>query len=146
MQMRDIDKITGKSALIKAIEEEKDTPEIKLFDGIVSILQNRKISTFNELFEDEEENIQKIINYKEFPSGNTMLIYAVKNNLKSAVELLLLKGADPNIQNKFGNSALHEAYIGGNPYIINLLLEYDADDKLKNNRGLLPWQFSKNNN
>ena len=146
MQIRDIDKITGKSSLIKAIEEEKDSPEIKLFDEIVSSLQNRKISTFNELFEDEEENILKIINYKEFSSGNTMLIYAIKNNLKSAVELLLLKGADPNIQNKFGNSALHEAYMNGNPYIINLLLEYDADEQLRNNKGLYPWQFEKNNN
>ena len=113
---------------------------------MVSILNSRKILTFKELFGVEEEDILKIINYQEFPSGNTLLIYAVRNNLKSAVELLLLKGADPNLQNKFGNSALHIAYKNGNPYIINLLLEYGADKKIKNKRGLYPWQLSKINN
>ena len=146
MNIRGIEDLDTEDLLIKAKEKEKESPEIILFDEMVSILNSRKILTFNELFEDEEEDILKIINYQEFPSGNTLLIYAVRNNLKSAVELLLLKGADPNLQNKFGNSALHAAYKVGNPYIINLLLEYGADKKIKNKRGLYPWQFSKSNN
>ena len=62
------------------------------------------------------------------------------------VELLLLKGANPNIQNKFGNSALHIAFKNDNAFIINLLLEYNAEQKLKNINGLLPWQMSKSIN
>ena len=146
MNIPGMDNLNTENLLIKAIEKEKDTLEIKLFDEMVSILNSRKILTFKELFGVEEEDILKIINYQEFPSGNTLLIYAVRNNLKSAVELLLLKGADPNLQNKFGNSALHVAYKNGNPYIINLLLEYGADKKIKNKRGLFPWQLSKINN
>ena len=127
--------------LIKEKEKEKESPEVKLFDEIVSIFKSRKALTFNQLFEEEEEDILKIINYQEFSTGNTMLIYAILNNLKSIVELLLLKGANPNLQNKFGNSALHIAYKMGNPYIVNLLLEYGADQKIKNKRGIFPWQF-----
>ena len=91
-----------------------------------------------------DDNIfKKIINKQEFLTGNTLLMYATQNNLKSMVELLLLKGADPNIKNKFGNSPLHMAYKNDNPFIISLLLEYGANEKLKNYNGFLPWQMRK---
>ena len=89
------------------------------------------------------EAFNKIVNKQEFTTGNTLLIYATQYNLKSVIELLLLKGADPNIQNKFGNSALHLAYKNDNVFIINLLIEHGADTKLKNCNRILPWQMSK---
>ena len=87
------------------------------------------------------EGANRIINKQEFNTGNTLLIYAVENNLKSIVESLLLKGANPNIQNKFGNSALHIAYKNDNYFLINLLIEYHADKELKNNKDFLPNQM-----
>ena len=141
-----IDQLTKEASLIKTQEMEKHLPDAKLFDKFVNILQRRKINQFDFLIQNKEEGFNRIINKQEFSTGNTLLIYATQNNLKSIVELLLLKGADPNIQNKFGNSALHIAFKNDNAFIINLLFENNADQKLKNSNGLFPWQMSKSIN
>ena len=138
-----IDQLTKEAALIKTQEIEKDLPDVKLFDEFVSAIQRRKINQFDKLIQKNEEGLNRIINKQEVSTGNTLLIYATLNNLKSLAELLLLKGANPNIQNKFGNSALHIAFKNDNAFIINLLFEYGADQKLKNSNGLFPWQMSK---
>ncbi len=141
-----IDQLTKEASLIKTQEMEKHLPDAKLFDKFVNILQRRKINQFDFLIQNKEEGFNRIINKQEFSTGNTLLIYATQNNLKSIVELLLSKGADPNIQNKFGNSALHIAFKNDNAFIINLLFENNADQKLKNSKGLFPWQMSKSIN
>ena len=141
-----MDQLTKEAAKIKTQEIERDLPDAKLFDKFVSIIQRRKLNLFDILIQKKEEGFNRIINKQEFNTGNTLLIYCTQNNLKSLVELLLLKGADPNIKNKFGNTALHIAFKNDNVFIINLLLEYKADQKIKNNNGLLPWQLSKSIN
>jgi hypothetical protein len=138
-----IEQLTKEASLIKTQEMENDLPDVKLFEKIVNIFRKRKITKFEDLVKDNEEAFNKIINKQEFTTGNTLLIYATQFNLKSVVEILLLKGADPNIQNKFGNSALHLAYKNDNVFIINLLIEHGADTKLKNCNRILPWQMSK---
>ena len=137
-----IEQLTQEASLIKTQEIEKDLPDVKLFDKFVSFIQRRKINQFDLLIQKKEEAFNRILNKQEFSTGNTLLIYATQNNLKSLVELLLLKGADPNLQNKFGNSALHIAFKNDNAFIINLLLQYKAEQKLKNTNGLFPWQMS----
>ena len=141
-----MDQLTKEAATIKTQEIERDLPDTKLFDKFVSVIQRRKLNLFDILIQKKEEGFNRIINKQEFNTGNTLLIYCTQNNLKSLVELLLLKGADPNIKNKFGNTALHIAFKNDNVFIINLLLEYKADQKIKNNNGLLPWQLSKSIN
>lgn len=138
-----IEQLTKKASLIRTQEIEKELPEIKIFDKFVSLIQTANINNFYEFLDEEEQMFPNIINLQEFSTGNTLLIYATKNNLKDIVDLLLSKGAQPNIQNKFGNTALHEAYKNGNPFIINLLIEYGAEQKLKNYNNLLPWQISR---
>ena len=78
---------------------------------------------------------------QELISGNTLLIFSTEYNLKSIVETLLMKGADPNIQNIIGNSPLHIAYKNDNSFLINLLVEYHANEKLKNIQSLFPYQM-----
>ena len=95
------------------------------------------------LLEKKEKAFNRILDKQELSTGNSLLIYSAQYNLKSLVELLLLKGGDPNIQNNFGNTALHIAFKNDNVFIINLLLEYKADQKIPNNNGLLPWQMTK---
>jgi hypothetical protein len=135
--------LTKVASVIKTQEIEKDNPDVKIFEGFVDALLTRKMREFDYLLKNEEEALDRNINRQEISTGNTLLMYATQNNLKSIVELLLAKGADTNIQNKFGNSALHIAYKNDNIFIINLLFEYGADQKLKNNIGLLPFQMSK---
>ena len=138
-----IDQLTKEASLIKTQEMENDLPDMKFFEKIVHFFQKRNISKFEDLVQSRPEAFNKIVNKQEFTTGNTLLIYATQYNLKSVIELLLLKGADPNIQNKFGNSALHLAYNNDNVFIINLLIEHGADTKLKNCNRILPWQMSK---
>ena len=137
------DHLSKEACLLKTHEMEKDLPEVQLFNKIIQIFESRNLTDCNYLNDLDDNIFKKIINKQEFLTGNTLLMYATQNNLKSMVELLLLKGADPNIKNKFGNSPLHMAYKNDNPFIISLLLEYGANEKLKNYNGFLPWQMRK---
>ena len=137
------DHLSKEACLLKTQEMEKDLPEVQLFNKIIQIFESRNLTDCNYLNDLDDNIFKKIINKQEFLTGNTLLMYATQNNLKSMVELLLLKGADPNIKNKFGNSPLHMAYKNDNPFIISLLLEYGANEKLKNYNGFLPWQMRK---
>ena len=98
-----MDQLTKEAALIKAQEIEKDLPDVKLFDKYVSAILRRKINLFYHLIQKKEEAFNRFISKQEFTNGNNLFIYVIQNNLKSLVKLLLLKGANPNIQNKFGN-------------------------------------------
>ena len=139
----DIDSLSKVASVIKTQEIQRDDPGAKLFDKIVDVFTNRKIKDFDDLIKNEEEAFNRIVNKQELSTGNTLLMYATTNNLKSIVEILLKKGAEPNIQNNFGNSALHLAYKNDNIFIINLLLEHGAEQKIKNINGLFPYQMSK---
>ena len=141
-----MDQLTKEAATIKTQEIERDLPDSKLFDKFVLAIQERNINQFNILLQKKEQSFGRIINKQELNTGNTLLIYSTQYNFKSLVEFLLLKGADPNIQNNFGNTALHIAFKNDNVFIINLLLEHNADQKIKNNNDLLPWQMSRSLN
>jgi ankyrin repeat protein len=67
--------------------------------------------------------------------GFTPLMCAVNRpSADKLVELLLKAGANPNIKNKAGNSAIQIA-ISVSTEITKQLLEYDADPNIKNNLG-----------
>ena len=125
-------------------KNEKDIYDVKLFNELISILKNKDIDKYFNLINNNKDSFNNIINRKELKSGNTLLIYATENNLKSIVESLLLKGADPNIQNIFGNSALHIAYKNNNTFLVNLLIEYKANENLKNIKNIIPKQMDLN--
>ena len=124
----------------KEIDKDKDLPGLKLFNEFISILKRKEIDKFYLLLHNNENNFNEIINKQEYSTGNTLLIYASENNLKSIVEFLLIKGANPNIQNILGNTALHIAYQKDNSFLINLLVEYHADKEIKNMKGFTPQQ------
>ena len=138
--------LTGKEILNKEIlsiiekesEKEQDLPSKKLFNEFVSIIKEKEINKFYLLLKNNENTFNEIINEQEKKTGNTLLIYASVNNLKSIAEFLLIKKANPDIQNKLGNSALHIAYQNDNKFMINLLIEHNANQNLKNKEGLLP--------
>lgn len=75
------------------------------------------------------------INFKN-ENGYTLLMIACRTNNYKIVEILLNKGADPNIKTKFsGWFALMYAAEYSDTDIINLLLEKGADINLKNDKG-----------
>ena len=127
-------------------KNDKDLSDVDLFNDFISILKNRDIDKYFYLLNEHKNSFNNILNRKELITGNTLLIYATKNNLKSIVESLLLKGADPNIQNILGNSALHIAYKNNNNFLVNLLIEYNADQNLKNIKNIIPKEMNSNYN
>ncbi len=63
------------------------------------------------------------------------LMQAVKNNNIELTTQLLKKGADPNIQNEYGNTALIWASCNDHIEMVRLLLEAGADPNIQNEYG-----------
>ena len=76
--------------------------------------------------------------------GNTYLHLAILYQNISLIETLLIKGINPNVQNKDGDTALHLAYLINNNDIINLLINNDVDFNLKNNQGYIAEELRPN--
>jgi len=64
--------------------------------------------------------------------GSTSLMYAACYNYFEIVQILLDKGANPNIQGKDGTTALHWAVTYNNPEIVQILVDRGANLKIKN--------------
>ncbi len=80
------------------------------------------------LFEDhEEEEIQEWLNTPFDNNGYTPLHFSTRQTCKEIVQLLLARGADPKITNRYGSMPLHAAAFNGNVEIARLLLEHQAD-------------------
>ena len=80
----------------------------------------KKINVLNNLTYDEFIN-------KEDPNRETALYKAVVNGNKNIVELLLVYGADPDLEDMFGFTPLHKAVQAENADIVLSLLLYGAD-------------------
>ena len=87
----------------------------------------------------------------------TSLHYVIENNsnkLLESVNLLLSKNANPNIQDKNGNTALHLAVINAHNSkeyskyrkVINALIKYNANVNILNNKNQLALNISVSNN
>ena len=73
--------------------------------------------------------------------GYTLLCLATRYGRTNIVEMFLKEGADPNIPEiSQMNTPLHFAVNLNQKKIINLLINYGADEKIKNLNGLTPWQ------
>ena len=62
---------------------------------------------------------------------------------KDIVELLLGNEANPNIQNKRGNTALFYAILDGNIEKVKLLLKFGADPYIKNKDNKTAFDYMK---
>lgn len=105
-------------------------------------LKKNKVNNFIKVFEKYKCKIN--INQTDSDS-NTMLIIATKNYFYQICKWLLNEGADPNIQNNYNNTALHYAVSFKYYPIVNLLVQYKADETIKNSLGLTPWECSNIN-
>ncbi|XP_014270743.1 putative ankyrin repeat protein RF_0381 [Halyomorpha halys] len=68
----------------------------------------------------------------------TPLYLAVEHGHYKVVELLLNRGANPNVRNKDLWTPLHKAAIAGDDNIVKLLLSYSANPNLEDSEGLTP--------
>ena len=91
------------------------------------------------------DNLSKLIRNNKYlvhekdPLGRTLLYQAARNGYYNMVEYLLKQGSNINeTQNNIGSTALHGAAFYEQEIIVQLLLEYGADTKIKNKEGALP--------
>ena len=79
-------------------------------------------------------------------SGSTPLMTAAmapQDGSSEPLKLLLARGANPNIRDNSGNTALFWAYFSGNNQAIELLKAAGADTSVRNNKGQLYNEFKK---
>ena len=69
---------------------------------------------------------------------------AVDNGNPEAVQFLLDRGADPNLQNKKGQTPLHYAAYNNNPKIAKYLIDHGADINARDKSGQTPIQLTNN--
>ena len=136
-------------SLIKARKLNKDLSYSK-YDLLKQIKDKENIESILRLFIIEGESMLFIeyfnevlkridINSKD-SEGNTFLILSIKSGMNYVSKLLLEKGANPNIQNHDGNSALHFALSRKNFGMADLLKFHGAKEDIINKRGFNPWE------
>ena len=76
--------------------------------------------------------LSQLAHFQDAKSGWTPLFHAVTNQDAEHVQMLLLGGAQVNLQSYSGNTALHVATGRGYTEIVRLLMRYGADMSLRN--------------
>jgi len=81
------------------------------------------------------------VNYRRLGTGQTALMYCT---CAQKARVLLKAGADPNLQNRMGNTALHFAVAQGNYHLVEVLLHRGASKRIKNHyaQGITPTQVA----
>lgn len=74
--------------------------------------------------------------------NNSALYYAVSNSYYEVTKVLLDMGANVNMKNSLGNTALHKAFQTQNLLIINLLLFKEAELTIMNDYMQSPIYFA----
>lgn len=106
--------------------------------------------TYTSIITDHEFNLQKDIprlltngaNVNYYFEGISPLQQAIHFNNQSVALILLEHGADANLQDKNGNTALHNAIINNTP-IIEELIQAGADLNISNNDDLTPYMLAE---
>lgn len=90
------------------------------------------------------EKFKLNINHRnENGKGRTALHYAIEVCRPKMIKKILINGADPNIKDYYGETALHyAAKFGCKEDIIIILLKYGANINITNNIGETPILFS----
>ena len=127
-------------SMIKTQEMSEFQPGTKKLSKFITLIQQGKTNSFIENF----SKTLNIIDSKDKDNGNTLLIWAVKNNNKELVQFLIENGAEVNLANDYGNTPLHFAFSNKNYEIVNILLKNNASEETKNLKGLSPWECVDN--
>ncbi len=98
-------------------------------------IKEHDFDEFCELFERKQIDLNA-----RNPDKDSFLIYAVKCKAMNFVQYLLKRGINVNLENKFGNTALHYAFSDQNFELADVLLQNGADEFKANIFGLTPWQ------
>ena len=108
----------------------------RLFDYLIRTQSPNLVLTFHHKY----HNLFDINITDNDNNGDSLLIIATKENLINIVKYFLEKGADPNLTNNFGNTAMHYAISFKYFDIADLLKKNGAREDITNYKGLIPWE------
>jgi uncharacterized protein len=126
------------------IEINSDTINKKNANGFTPLL----LACYRGNFDVAEFLIPLVKNLNNKSDEGSALTAAVFNEYEKLVNLLLKNGADPNITNIDGVTALMMAAQSNNPKIVSLLINYKSNKSIKDNKGKTALDyalFTKNN-
>lgn len=103
------------------------------FKKLCSMCRHSKFQDAEALMNQPDWNVP--IDYQD-DQGNTLLHVVAQNGNKRLVKLCLRRGANLNVQNLTGQTALHFAYGYGYAEVGDYLISKGADDSVKNKDGL----------
>ena len=121
---------------------EEDSKLKSIYLQLMKAIYNGKYKIFTNYYNQSK----KIIDINQILiEGNTLLLLAVKEGNYQITKFLCEEGADVNVQNADGNSALHYA-IGKQFYsIADILTTHGAMEDLINLKGFTPWDCIEHN-
>ena len=108
----------------------------RLFDYLIRTQSPNLVLTFHHKY----HNLFDINITDNDNNGDSLLIIATKENLINIVKYFLEKGADPNLTNNFGNTAMHYAISFKYFDIADVLRKNGGREDIPNFRGLIPWE------
>ena len=108
----------------------------RLFDYLIRTQSPNLVLTFHHKY----HNLFDINITDNDNNGDSLLIIATKENLINVVKYFLEKGADPNLTNNFGNTAMHYAISFKYFDIADVLKKNGAREDITNYKGLIPWE------
>ena len=148
-------KSNKKKLRIKSLKEEKELSSLsdasaemlssnnltdfKLEDNYY-VLLNCIIQGLNRNFISYFQKLEKKIDInQQIYEGNTLLIFSTKEGNMPISKYLCQQGANVNIQNDLGNTALHYAIANQFFSIADILKSHGAKEDITNNKGFSPW-------
>ena len=103
------------------------------FKKLCSLCRHSKFTDAEELVNQPDWTVP--IDYQD-EQGNTLLHIVAQNGNRRLVKLCIRRGANLNIQNLTGQTALHFAYGYGYTEVGDYLLSKGADDSIRNKDNL----------
>lgn len=122
---------------VSLIKEALDYLPSKKFDK--SLIKSQYIQDHGTVYVHGYESLAFHINKVDEAFGNTMLMLACQNGNTKLVKYLIAKGANPNAQNKVGQTAAHFANAFKFYEVSQWIFENGGDDTLANKYGLTPY-------
>ena len=131
--------------LVKKIEflknKNKKDPQLgplcyRLFDYLIRNQSNNLVLRFHHRY----HNLFDINLTDPCNQNDTLLIVATREKSINLIKYFLEKGADPNITNDYGNTAMHYAISFKYFEIADILRKNGAREDIANLRGLIPWE------
>ena len=108
----------------------------RLFDYLIRNQSNNLVLRFHHRY----HNLFDINITDPCNQNDTLLIIATRENSINLIRYFLEKGADPNITNDYGNTAMHYAISYKYFDIADVLRKNGAREDIANFRGLIPWE------